>query len=173
MRKSALKVAVRRSGQGYSPAFEGKQAEAELRAATQLVPQVRLAIARQENALSILTGATPGAIARGQAFEDLPLPEVPGFLPSELLRRRPDVLAAEAQIVASDAALDASRAASMPSLRLSASGYIKVECPACKSVVLNLVRGGRASSGRRICDLVFDLIGVTPLVHSVVRGSFH
>ena len=44
------------------------------------------------------------------------------MLPSELLRRRPDIAQAEQPIVAADRSLDAARAAFLPSIRLGAAG---------------------------------------------------
>ncbi|MCI0570015.1 MAG: TolC family protein, partial [Myxococcaceae bacterium] len=97
------------------------QAEAELEAAAQRVPALELAIRRQENALRVLTGEVPGPIERGSALDALSLPTVPAGLPSELLRRRPDIAQAEAQLAASDANLAAARAQFLPQVRLGAS----------------------------------------------------
>lgn len=121
-RTGSLKIAQRRAQSGYATRLELEQAEAELRATEQLVPALQLAIARQENGLSVLLGENPRAIERGVALSNLTTPSVPAMLPSELLRRRPDIEQAEQFIVAADRSLDVARAAFLPSIRLGASG---------------------------------------------------
>src|SRR3546814_7591388 len=79
----------------------------DLEAAAQILPQVDLAISRQENALSVLTGRAPAAIRPRAKLSGLQAPPLPGGLPSTLLRRRPDIAQAELSLAASDATLDA------------------------------------------------------------------
>ena len=121
-RQEALSAARHRADTGYSPKLELQQAQAEYNAAQQLIPVVELAVRRQEDALSLLLGENPRVIERGMALSDLTVPSVPVSLPSDLLRNRPDIAAAEAQIVAADRSLDVARAAFMPAIRLTASG---------------------------------------------------
>jgi NodT family efflux transporter outer membrane factor (OMF) lipoprotein len=97
------------------------QAEAEYRATAAVVPQLERAIAQQENALDILAGANPGPVERGTDLGRLNAPDVQPGLPSDLLRRRPDVAAAERALAAADAGLAAARDQMLPSLRLTAS----------------------------------------------------
>lgn len=120
-RAEALRIARNRARTGYTSDLELRQAQAEYEAAAQLVPQVRLGIARQENALSVLVGDPPRAIERGLAFTAIGRPAVPETLPSELLERRPDIAQAERTLAASDATLAAARAQFLPRLQLSAS----------------------------------------------------
>ncbi len=80
-------------------------------------------IAQAENALRLIVGMSPPT--------DLPIPrpfeeenlvaEVPAGLPSELLRRRPDILEAEHTLKAANANIGAARAAFFPSVKLTAS----------------------------------------------------
>jgi NodT family efflux transporter outer membrane factor (OMF) lipoprotein len=120
-RDEALRVAQRRATTGYTSDLELHQAEAEYRATEQLVPQVQLAIARQENALSLLLGEPPAAIARGRTLDALAPPTIPDGLPADLLRRRPDLYQAEQTLVAADRTLDSARAAMLPNLSLTGS----------------------------------------------------
>jgi NodT family efflux transporter outer membrane factor (OMF) lipoprotein len=69
-----------------------------------------------------LLGENPRAIERGVAISTLASPTVPKVLPSDLLRRRPDIAQAEQQIVAADRSLDAARAEFLPSIQLGVSG---------------------------------------------------
>lgn len=120
-REAALGVARSRQQQGYASKLELSQAEAEYRATAQALPSLELSTRRQAHALLLLMGEVPGAVERGAELSALRLPPVPDAgVPSELLRRRPDIAVAEAQVVASDAQLAAARAQLLPSLRLSA-----------------------------------------------------
>jgi NodT family efflux transporter outer membrane factor (OMF) lipoprotein len=121
-RADSLRIAQRRAQQGYATQLELEQAEAEFHATEQLVPALQLAIARQENGLSVLLGENPRAIERGIELSALTIPTVPMLLPADLLRRRPDIAQAEQQIVAADRSLDSARAAFLPTIRLGASG---------------------------------------------------
>jgi multidrug efflux system outer membrane protein len=120
-RREAMRIARERAEVGYTSDLERRQAEAEYESTAQQVPQVRLAIERQEHALALLTGSPPRDIARGLALARLTPPPVPDELPSDLLRRRPDIAQAERTLVAADATLASARAQFLPSLRLSAS----------------------------------------------------
>jgi len=120
-RGEALRIARRRYEAGYSSRLEYAQAQAEYSATQQLVPAAELAISRQENALSLLVGAAPGAVARGLALDRLATPPIPAGLPAALLRRRPDLFQAEQTLVAADRTLDSQRAAFLPNLALTGS----------------------------------------------------
>ena len=122
-RRGALGVARSRQQSGQTSALELAQAQAEYNATAVTVPQLQLAADRQANALAALLDESPGDIARGTGLMTLvapPLPEV--GVPSSLLRRRPDIDAAESLVVASDAQFAAARAQMLPALQLSASG---------------------------------------------------
>ncbi|QNQ11713.1 efflux transporter outer membrane subunit [Sphingomonas alpina] len=120
-RGEALRIARRRAETGYTSNLELHQAEGEYRSTEQLVPQAELAISRQENALRLLLGETPGAIVRGTALTALSAPSIPDGLPADLLRRRPDLFQAEQSLVAADRSLDSLRAAMLPNLSLTGS----------------------------------------------------
>jgi NodT family efflux transporter outer membrane factor (OMF) lipoprotein len=120
-RSAALQLARRRTDAGYSPRLELAQAEAEYQATAQLIPTLEQAIARQENGLKLLVGDMPGAITRGAELAALTEPAVPDGLPSDLLRRRPDIAQAEYQLAATDSLLSAARKNFLPQVRLTAS----------------------------------------------------
>lgn len=121
-RRDALRVAGSRQQSGYSSRFELAQAQAEYNATAGAIPQLELALERQAHALSALIDETPADIVRGRGLVALAPPPVPALgVPSTLLRRRPDIAAAEFQVAASDAQLDAARAQLLPSLQLSTS----------------------------------------------------
>lgn len=119
-RASALEFARSRQRRGYASKLELAQAESEYRQTAQAVPQLVLAASRSEHALQVLLGSAPGPVERGKPLGKLRLPSWPDAgLPSDLLRRRPDIAASEALVVASDGQLAVSRAQLLPALRLS------------------------------------------------------
>ena len=120
-RGEALRIARDRAEAGYTSRLELSQAEAEYRGTEQQIPAIEAAIARQENALSLLVGVAPRSIDRGADFDALRAPGVPAVLPSDLVRRRPDIAQAEYALAATDANLRAARAQFLPQVRLSAS----------------------------------------------------
>jgi NodT family efflux transporter outer membrane factor (OMF) lipoprotein len=120
-RTEALRLARSRAEAGYTSRLELMQATAEYEATAQIVPQLERAIATQENGLSVLQGTNPYAVERGLALSALPVPVVPAGLPSDLLRRRPDIAQAENALAASDLTLSAQRKAYLPNLQLTGS----------------------------------------------------
>ncbi|MFS2079215.1 efflux transporter outer membrane subunit [Telluria sp. Tellsp131] len=120
-RQRSLDLARRQFEVGYSSRLELSQAEAEYRATAAVVPQLERAIAQQENALDVLAGANPGPVGRGTELTRLNAPAIQPALPSELLRRRPDIASAERALAAADASLAAARDQMLPTLRLTAS----------------------------------------------------
>ncbi len=116
-RADSLRIARRRAQAGYATRLEAEQAEAELRGTEQLVPILQLAITRQEDALSVLLGENPRAIERGVTLPDLMSPAVPTMLPSQLLRRRPDIAQAGVAAARRDQAAYAYRKTALNAFR--------------------------------------------------------
>ncbi|AHF76073.1 Type I secretion outer membrane protein [Sodalis praecaptivus] len=124
-RQNSLNLARRQFETGYSSRLELAQSQAEYQAARAQIPQLSHQITEQENALRILVGSNPGSIARGADLHHItPLP-LPSVLPSELMRRRPDIVQAERQLIAADASLSAARANLLPSINLTATGTLQ------------------------------------------------
>lgn len=98
-----------------------ERAKALLDESTAQVADLQRETAQQENALSILTGAYPGPIARGMTLtaQQLP-PQTPVGLTTELLRRRPDIRAAEQGMISANAQVGEAIANFYPKIGLSA-----------------------------------------------------
>lgn len=121
-RERSLTINRQRQHIGYGSALETAQSEAEWRATTQSIPQLELARTRQEQALMVLLGRSEGTIERGLPLLAVSLQPVPSLgIPSDLLRRRPDIANAESQVAAADAQWAAARARLLPSLNLAVS----------------------------------------------------
>jgi multidrug efflux system outer membrane protein len=105
---------------GVSNRLEVDRAVANRARTAVVIPQIEQQIAVAENALCLLLGRPPGPIERGEALTDQHVPPgVPAGLPAALLERRPDVLAAEEQLVASNANVGAAKALFFPTISIT------------------------------------------------------
>jgi multidrug efflux system outer membrane protein len=118
-RRKSVELFETRLAAGWVSEFEMSQVRAEYESALQQIPGIRQAIATQENALSVLAGRNPGPIARSGEPDPRYTPAIPAGLPSELLMRRPDILQAEQQLIASNALIGAARALFFPRISLT------------------------------------------------------
>jgi NodT family efflux transporter outer membrane factor (OMF) lipoprotein len=119
-RADALRLAQDQARVGYISQLQLTQAQSEYQSVLGAIPELELAVRRQENALRLLAGELPGAVQRGAGFSALRLPPVPAVLPSQLLARRPDIAQRELLLAASDTALAVRRQAFLPQVSLSA-----------------------------------------------------
>ncbi len=118
-RAASYKLFLDRYEGGLISVLELSQNKSQYDEALATIPSLEKTIAQQENALSILLGRNPGPIVRGNNIDELTAPVVPEGLPSTLLERRPDLRAAEQQLIAANALIGAARAAYYPSISLT------------------------------------------------------
>ncbi len=110
----------RKLQEGAASALETSYAGAALGQVAAQIPEVERQIEATENQLNLLLGRNPAAVPRGEPVAKQPLPpEVPAGLPSELLERRPDVRAAEQQLVAANAFVGVAVANFFPTISLT------------------------------------------------------
>jgi NodT family efflux transporter outer membrane factor (OMF) lipoprotein len=85
------------------------------------LPALERQLAHQEGLIATLLGRAPGAaLPELPGFDELALPAtLPLSVPADIVRHRPDVLAAEAQVHGAAADLGAAIAARLPSIQLS------------------------------------------------------
>jgi multidrug efflux system outer membrane protein len=77
-------------------------------------------LAQNENALALLVGQpVPPEAAMAASLDTVSIAEVPAGMSSEILLRRPDIMAAERQLRAAEADIGAARAAFFPSITLT------------------------------------------------------
>jgi multidrug efflux system outer membrane protein len=124
-RQESLKLTQTLANGGAGTELDVRQAEQLVAVAAETIPDLERSIQQQENLISTLLGNNPGPIARGRKLTEQPhLPEVPPGIPSRLLERRPDIHAAEAQLMAANAQIGVARAAYFPQITLTAtSGF--------------------------------------------------
>jgi len=96
-----------------------EQSRSQYETAAAVIPQLEAQIVQTENALCILLGRNPGAIARGKSLAGLSEPAIPSGLPSELLARRPDIAQAEQTLISANAQIGAAKALYYPSISLT------------------------------------------------------
>ena len=123
-----LELAKSRARNGVATRFETASARAQWAAIKALVPELIQRRHAQANALALLLGETPRTID-AELRDAVPLPalptHVPVGIPSELARRRPDILRAEAQLHAATAAIGVAKADFYP--RIGLRGRVGVE----------------------------------------------
>lgn len=157
-RKENVRIYTSRYKNGYSTEVDLKRMEANMASVQAQEQQLRLKITETETALSVLVGKSPREIIenntpRGKTLADITLvPDVPEGIPSDLLARRPDVRAAEGNLIAANANIGAARASYFPSIPLTASaGY-------ASGALDNLFRGssGVWAVGGQILAPIFE-----------------
>jgi multidrug efflux system outer membrane protein len=117
--RDALQLIERLSKAGIATDAEVRQQEVALAVTEASLPTLRTRIAISENGLSILLGRIPGAVSIDpSSFPDIP-ETVPAGLPSRLLERRPDVRAAEQQLIAANARVGEAKARFFPDISLT------------------------------------------------------
>ncbi len=96
-----------------------QQTENQLLTATALIPKIKREILQEENYLKSLMGQYPGEIERSRKLEDVRFSDnVFTGTPIDLLRNRPDIIAAEYDLLAAYADADVARAQRYPTLAL-------------------------------------------------------
>ena len=122
-RENSLRLIKVRQQGGVATMSDVRQAEELVYQATQTIPDTERLIEQTENLISLLTGNNPAAIPRGPSLaEQAELPAVPAGLPSSLLERRPDIRAAEENLLAQKALVSVAKKAYFP--RISLTGLL-------------------------------------------------
>lgn len=125
-REESLRLINMRQEGGVATMLEVRQAEQLVYSAAQTIPDTERRIEQMENQISLLLGKNPGAVTRGRRLtEQEQPPSVPPGLPSSLLERRPDIRAAEQNLVAANAIIGVAKAAYFP--RISLTGLLGFE----------------------------------------------
>jgi multidrug efflux system outer membrane protein len=119
-RQQSLDLTKSRQQGGVATLLDLRQAEQLVLTAAQTIPQIELEIEQRENQISLLLGESPDSVPRGRPFlEQNFAPDVPAGMPSALLERRPDIRAAEQDLIAANAEIGVAKAAYFPQLSLS------------------------------------------------------
>jgi multidrug efflux system outer membrane protein len=107
---------------GVTPEVDFRQAEAEFHRVRSFVADLEKLVVQKENEISFLLGHSPGAVPRGRAVDEQPIPpQVPAGLPAALLEQRPDIREAEQRLVAANAQIGVAQADRFPRISLTGS----------------------------------------------------
>ncbi|MDI3384023.1 efflux transporter outer membrane subunit [Xenophilus aerolatus] len=122
-REDTLKLTKLRFDNGVSSELDFQLANSLAESARATYAQQQRLRRQDENALALLLGAPVPASAlaglNGGLAAVKPMPDVPAGLPSDLLTERPDIRAAEQQLIAANANIGAARAAFFPRVALT------------------------------------------------------
>jgi len=99
-----------------------QQSIANQYAAEVTIPELKQQITEQEHALSLLLGRAPGSIERNTLSSQSPIDSLSTGMPAQLLRNRPDIIAAEQNFRRAFELTNNARAYFYPSFRLTAEG---------------------------------------------------
>jgi multidrug efflux system outer membrane protein len=155
-RESALETTRALKDAGTVSEVAVKQTEAQLHSARALLVELKRNIKLTENTLSILMGDEPRAIERSTLDAQQTPDRLQTGFPVQLLRNRPDVIAAEYGVVNAFEMTNVAKANFYPSLTLTANGGLQSleldELLSVNSLFANII-GGIAQpvfNGRRI-----------------------
>jgi len=114
-RRESLDLTQQRQTGGVATDLDLRQSEQLVETAAKIIPALQQQIAQAENQISLLLGRNPGPVVGGKSLTEQEFPpEVPAGLPSALLERRPDIRAAEQNLIAANAQIGVAKAAYFP-----------------------------------------------------------
>ena len=142
IREEALALVKAKMIAGTASGLVVAQAEAELATVKTQIPSLERAVGIQENAVRLLLGELPGEVKTGApliAQVDTTIIPKTG-LPASLIIRRPDLIAAEQQLISANAQIGVARGMMLPTLSINASlGYSTLGAGIIGSAVGGLV----------------------------------
>jgi multidrug efflux system outer membrane protein len=119
-REDSLGLVKTRQEGGVATLLDLREAEQLVDTAAQAIPVLQQQIEQTENRISLLLAKNPDQVVRGRSLtEQVFPPEVPAGLPSALLERRPDIRAAEQNLIATNALIGVAKAAYFPQVTLT------------------------------------------------------
>lgn len=135
-RKLNTKLISDKFNHGYVSELDLLQARQQEAIAAAAVPSFRRQITLTENAIRVLIGLGPGPIYRGLSnYDQILSPDIPVGLPSQLLERRPDVLASEYALQAQFERIGVAQANMFPSISLT--GALGFASPQLSTLLTN------------------------------------
>jgi NodT family efflux transporter outer membrane factor (OMF) lipoprotein len=118
-----LTLIKQRSAAGTASALDVAQQESLVLQVRASIPPVDQTLRQNIATLALLIGRPPSEVlVKGGSLDRLAIPRVTPGMPSEILRQRPDVRAAEANLASTDANVEAAKAAFFPSITLTGDG---------------------------------------------------
>ena len=167
--KDSLETVERRYSQGLAKSLDVRQARRTLAQAEAGLPVIADELVKVRHQLAVLAGRYPNLeLFQGADVLDYDkLPPVPPGLPAQLLSRRPDIRAAEAELLALHSEVGAAYASRFPRITLTGSlGYASHELSEllkpeswfwrlAAGIVQPLIDGGRLKADQEIAEARF------------------
>lgn len=180
--EKALVLTTARRQAGIASGLDQERAQGLVETTRSQLSQAQARRSQLENAVAVLVGAHP-SLFRLPSSTDLPaMPTIPAGVPSDLLRRRPDIRAAQERVLAASASVGVARTAFFPTLTLGAQGGFQtndfarfLESPNLfwaigPSVAATLFDGGLRKAERSRAQAALDEAGAR--YRSVVLAAF-
>jgi outer membrane protein, multidrug efflux system len=121
---------------GYVSELDLLQAQQQEAIAAAAIPSFQRQIILIENAIRVLIGMGPGSIVRGASnYDQILSPDIPVGLPSQLLERRPDIIASEFALQAQFEQIGVAVANRFPTISLT--GALGFASPQLSSLLTN------------------------------------
>ena len=127
LRQESLDIIGKRASVGLASDLDVKRTEVLVAESAGQIPDLTRLRAMEVHRLEVLTGFSPGSVLlpskslRAAVVQ----PDIPVGLPSQLLERRPDILQAEATLMAANARIGQARAYFFPTLSITGQGGLQ------------------------------------------------
>lgn len=127
MRQDWRDILATRAAVGLASDLDVRRADVLVAEAAGLLPDLARSRALELHRLEVLTGSAPGSLSipPKPLHTTITQPDIPVGLPSQLLERRPDILQAEASLIAANARIGQARAHFFPALSLTGQGGLQ------------------------------------------------
>lgn len=168
LRLDAVRLQETRNQAGLINEVDVTRARTELANVEAELHAITRSRALVEHALAVLCGQAPADFAVAAKATNIVPPEIPAGLPSELLQRRPDIVAAEHNLEAANARIGVAKAAFFPTIRLTGAAGLAsadlgtfVEAPSRiwslgPSVHLPIFEGGRNRANLKVAEARYE-----------------
>lgn len=124
LREDSVDILKKRLDAGLVGELDTTQATVELETTRSALQQVTQQRKETENAIAVLLGQNPSVFNIPASTQLDAIPSIPAGVPAELLQRRPDIAAAQADLIAANADIGIARAAFFPSISLTGTGGV-------------------------------------------------
>ena len=124
IRKDSFNLISSRAAAGLASDLDVKRAQVLVSESAAQIPELVRLRAVEQHRLAVLTGSNPSTLdlAPRPLRAVLAQPRIPVGLPSDLLKRRPDILQAERRLIAANARIGEARAFFFPSFTITGNG---------------------------------------------------
>jgi multidrug efflux system outer membrane protein len=147
-RQENTRIISDRFSKGYVAEIDKLQAMQQEYVVAATIPSLQRQIVVIQNSLRLLMGMGPGNVSRGYSnFDQTVSPDIPVGLPSQLLERRPDIMAAEQSLQAQFEQIGVAQANRLPSISLT--GILGFASPQLSSFI-----GGSGFVANGFADIV-------------------